>query len=113
MSLEVSQELDPKLLPNKQFENLFATRFHRSPGPYAAYGYEAMELVLHGIQGAGTDSSSFRDKVRNGVFGSHLDGTVLGSYAITSDGDTTECMIQRYRLSGTTRVPLGAPCPTR
>jgi branched-chain amino acid transport system substrate-binding protein len=113
MSLELSAELDPKLLPNRQFENLFATRFHRNPGPYAAYGYEAMDLVLHAIQGAGTDSSSFRDNVRNGVFGSHLDGTVLGSYAITSDGDTTECMIQRYRIQGAIRSPLGAGCPTR
>ena len=62
-------------------------------------------------RGAGTDASSFRDNVRNGVFGAQRDGTVLGSYSITSDGDTTECMIQRYRLRGTRRVPLGAPCP--
>jgi branched-chain amino acid transport system substrate-binding protein len=111
MSLRLSAELDPKLLPDKQFDNVFAMRFHRNPGPYAAYGFEAMNLVLHAIGGAGTDASSFRDNVRNGVFGAHLDGTVLGSYAITSEGDTTECMIQRYRLQGSARVPLGAPCP--
>jgi hypothetical protein len=50
--------------------------------------------------------------VREGVFGAHRDGTVLGSYAITDDGDTSECLIQRYRVEGATRVPLGAPCPT-
>jgi endonuclease YncB( thermonuclease family) len=72
-----------------------------------------MDLVLHAIQGAGTDASSFRDNVRNGAFGAHLDGTVLGSYAITSDGDTTECMVQRYRIQGASRIPLGADCPTR
>ena len=113
MNLEVSAWLDPKSLPDKRFDAVFARRFHRSPGPSAAYGFEAMDLVLHAIQGAGTDASSFRDDVRNGVFGAHLDGTVLGSYAITSDGDTTECMIQRYRLQGAIRVPLGAECPTR
>jgi hypothetical protein len=72
-----------------------------------------MELILQAIRGAGTDATSFRDKVRNGVFGTHRDGTVLGSYGITEDGDTTECMIQRYRVEGATRTALGAPCPPR
>jgi hypothetical protein len=72
-----------------------------------------MALALHAIGDAGTDASSFRDKVRGAVFGAHLDGTVLGSYAITSEGDTTECMVQRYRIAGGTRVPLDAPCPAR
>jgi branched-chain amino acid transport system substrate-binding protein len=107
--LRVSGELDPGRLPGKNFAAQFEQRFHRPPGPYAAYGFEAMGLVLQSIRGAGTDASSFRDNVRNGVFGAHRDGTVLGSYAITSDGDTTDCMIQRYR--GT--QPLGAPCPPR
>jgi branched-chain amino acid transport system substrate-binding protein len=111
--LRVSAELDPSRLPGRSFPSQFRERFHRAPGPYAAYGYEAMELVLQSIRGAGTDASSFRDNVRNGVLGAHRDGTVLGSYAITSDGDTTECMIQRYRVAGATRVPLGAPCPPR
>ena len=111
--LELSAQLDPSRLPRKEFGTQFQQRFHRPPGPYAAYGYEAMQLVLGAIRGAGTDASSFRDSVRNGVFGAHRDGTPLGSYAITSDGDTTECMIQRYRLQGATRTPLGAPCPQR
>jgi Periplasmic binding protein len=111
-SYELSAEVDPSRLPGKGFPGLFRARFHRPPGPYAAFGHEAMALVLQAIGGAGTDASSFRDKVREGVFGAHRDGTVLGSYAITGDGDTSECMIQRYRVEGATRVPLGAPCPT-
>ncbi len=107
----VSAELDPSRLPGQSFAAQFQQRFHRPPGPYAAYGYEAMGLVLQSIGGAGTDASAFRDNVRRGVFGAHRDGTVLGSYAITSEGETTECMIQRYRVAGATRVPLGAPCP--
>jgi branched-chain amino acid transport system substrate-binding protein len=124
--LELSAELDPKRLPDQEFETRFAQRFHRSPGPYAAYGYEAMALVLQGIRAAGTDASTFRDHVRGAVIGAHRDGTVLGSYSITSDGDTTECMIQRYRIQRAggvvpgiahpntpLRVPLGAPCPPK
>lgn len=109
---ELSAQLDPSRLPGKAFVSDFETRFQRPPGPYAVYGYEAMSLVLQAVRGAGTDASSFRDNVRLGVFGVHRDGTVLGSYAITSDGDTTECMIQRYRIEDRGRVPLGAPCPT-
>ena len=109
---ELSAELDPNHLPGRAFAGRFKRRFQRVPGPYAAYGYEAMALVLDAIDRAGTDASSFRDKVRNNVFGVHRDGTVLGSYSITEDGDTTECMIQRYRIEGSTRNPLGAPCPT-
>jgi hypothetical protein len=73
-----------------------------------------MELILQGIREAGTDASSFRDHVREAVIGAHRDDTVLGSYSITSEGDTTECMIQRYRLTPKARfprLPLGAPCP--
>jgi branched-chain amino acid transport system substrate-binding protein len=110
-SFSVSAELDPSRLPGRQFAAQFQGRFHRPPDPYAAYGYEAMGLVLQAIGGAGTDASSFRDNVRTGVFGAHRDGTVLGSYSITSEGDTTECAIQRYRVQGNTRRPLGAPCP--
>jgi ABC-type branched-subunit amino acid transport system substrate-binding protein len=119
--LRVRAEVDSPNLPDKTFKTLFAHRYHRSPGQYAPYAYEAMGLVLQSIAGAGTDASSFRDNVRNGVFGAHRNDTVLGSYSITSAGDTTECMIQRYRIESAARIgvtvvnhviaPLGAPCP--
>lgn len=113
---ELSAEIHPTRLPSQAFPGQFDHRFGRVPGPYAAYGYEAMGVVLQAIGDAGTDASSFRDKVRGAVFGMHRDGTVLGSYAITSEGDTTECRVQRYRLTPGARFPrnpLGAPCPTR
>jgi len=110
-SYAVSAELDPSRLPGRQFAAQFQRRFHHPPGPYAAYGFEAMDLIQQAIGGAGTDASSFRDNVRNGVFGAHRYDTVLGSYSITSDGDTTECAIQRYRIHARDRIPLGAPCP--
>jgi branched-chain amino acid transport system substrate-binding protein len=112
-TLAVSAELAPERLPGKQFPTQFRDRFHRDPGPYAAYGYEAMELAMQAIAGAGTSASEFRDAVRNGVLGAERDNSVLGIYSITSDGDSTECMIQRYRISGQTQVPDGTPCPPR
>jgi branched-chain amino acid transport system substrate-binding protein len=104
--------LAPSLLPAASggFLRAYRERFRRGPNPAAAYGYEAMSLVLQAIREAGSDASSFRDRVREAVIGAHRDQTVLGSYSITSEGDTTECMVQRYRLKPI-RVPLGAPCP--
>jgi branched-chain amino acid transport system substrate-binding protein len=113
-NLQLSAEIYPTLLPSRAFPRRFDQRFKRPPGPSAAYGYEAMALILQGIGDAGTDASSFRDHVREEVIGAQRDGTVLGSYSITSEGDTTECMIQRYRLTPEARFPrdpLGAPCP--
>ena len=110
-TLQLSAEVDPSMLPDRNFGSRFAQRFRRDPGPDAAYGYEAMALILQGIRQAGTDASSFRDDVRHAVIGAHLDGTVLGSYSITSEGNTTECMIQRYRVEGAALTPLAAPCP--
>jgi branched-chain amino acid transport system substrate-binding protein len=106
--LRSSAELDPSRLPGRDFATQFRSRFQRDPGPYAAYGYEAMEVVLRSIASAGTDASQFRDNVRGEVFGATRPGSVLGDYSISSDGDTTECMIQRYRGA----QPLGAPCPS-
>src|SRR5262249_3721109 len=109
----VSAELAPVRLPGKQFPAQFRARFHRDPGPYAAYGYESMELALQAIGGAGTAADQFRDAGRNGVLGAERSNSVIGIYSITSDGDSTECMIQRYRVSGGTEIPEGAPCPPR
>ena len=122
--LELSAELDPKLLPDKEFAARFAQRFHRQPGPYAAYGYEAMALVLQGIAGAGTDASSFRDDVRAAVIGAHRDrhrpGQLLdhlrGRHHRVHDPalQDREGWSGRSRIAtpnGPFRVPLGAPCP--
>ena len=107
MTLALSPQLDPSALPARDFVSQFRARFGRDPGPYAAYGYEAMELVLQSISDAGTDASQFRDNVREGAFGAERTGSVLGDYSIDSEGDTTECLIQRYRGD----EPLSAACP--
>src|SRR3954453_17598795 len=89
---------DPSNLPGGQFAAQFEERFHRPPGPYAAYGYEAMQLVLQAIRGAGSGAPQVRDNGGEEVIGAPRAGTVLGSYPITSDRNSTECMIQRYRV---------------
>jgi branched-chain amino acid transport system substrate-binding protein len=110
-TLPTSAALDPERLPDGAFTRQFEAQFKRPPGPYAAFGYEAMALVLQAIGDADRDTNDFRTDVRNQVIGGERRESVLGPYSITSEGDTTECMIQRYRVRGGLQVPLDARCP--
>jgi ABC-type branched-subunit amino acid transport system substrate-binding protein len=107
----VAAELAPDRLPDRRFAGLFRDRFDRDPGPYAAYGYEAMAFALQAIGAANTNSDQFRTEVRDGVIGGERRESVLGPYSITDEGDSTVCMVQRYRVSRGKLQALEAPCP--
>jgi ABC-type branched-subunit amino acid transport system substrate-binding protein len=107
----VAAELAPERLPDRRFTEQFRDRFGREPGPYAAYGYEAMAFALQAIGAANTNSNQFRTEVRDGVIGGERRESVLGPYSITDDGDSTVCMVQRYRVRDGRPQPLEAPCP--
>jgi branched-chain amino acid transport system substrate-binding protein len=73
-----------------RFDAQFGTRFG-TPGPYAAYGYEAMRLVLAAIARA-TDqgkNAARRSRVLAETLGSRVAGGPLGSFAVDDDGTTT------------------------
>jgi branched-chain amino acid transport system substrate-binding protein len=106
-----SETVDPGRLPDKGFAAEFRGEFGRAPGPYAAYGFEAMELVLTAIGEADDSADGFRESVREGVLDVERPESVFGAYSITEEGDSTICLIQRYRGEGADRTPLGAPCP--
>ncbi len=106
----VAAELAPERLPDRGFGELFRDRFGRDPGPYAAYGYEAMAFALQAIGAASTTSDQFRTEVRDGVIGGERRESVLGPYSITDEGDSTVCMVQRYLVRNGQRQPLDAPC---
>ncbi len=107
----VAAELAPERLPDRRFAVLFRHRFDREPGPYAAYGYEAMAFALQAIGAANTNSDQSRTEVRDGVVGGERRQSMLGPYSITDEGDSTVCMVQRYLVSGAQLRPLDAPCP--
>jgi ABC-type branched-subunit amino acid transport system substrate-binding protein len=109
----VAAELAPDRLPDRRFAGLFRDRFGRDPGPYAAYGYEAMAFALQAIGAANTNSDQFRTEVRDGVIGGERRQSVLGPYSITDEGDSTVCTVQRYLVSGAQLEPRDAPCPPR
>jgi ABC-type branched-subunit amino acid transport system substrate-binding protein len=97
--------------PPRAFTRLFRDRFDREPGPYAAYGYEAMAFALQAIGAANTNSDQFRTEVRDGVIGGERRESVLGPYSITDEGDSTVCMVQRYLIRSGRGQALDAPCP--
>jgi branched-chain amino acid transport system substrate-binding protein len=73
------------------------------PQPYAIYGYEAMSLLLNAIARAtdqGTEAAR-RSKVVAALFATRNRQSVLGTYSIDRDGDTT---LRRY---GVYRVVAG------
>jgi branched-chain amino acid transport system substrate-binding protein len=76
----------------------FYTAFQRAHGsapPYAIFGYEAMSLMLSAIEGA-TDRGenvARRSTVVKAIFSTRDRPSVLGTYSINRDGDTT---LRRY-----------------
>ena len=70
-----------------------------APDPYAAYGYEAMSVILDSIRRAGTKGND-RQVVLDQFFQTKDRKSVLGTYAIDQDGDTTNRGEGLYRIQG-------------
>jgi branched-chain amino acid transport system substrate-binding protein len=98
-ALVTSAAQDPTQLPasGQRFLRAFQQRYHRTPGRYAAYGYEAMAVVLDSIRRAG-DSGADRDSVVSAFFNTVDRRSILGSYSIDDVGDTTLSRLAGYRL---------------
>ena len=57
-----------------------------NPDPYSIYGYEAARLVLDAIERAGSTS---KEDVLKALFDTKDRSSVLGTYSIDENGDTT------------------------
>jgi branched-chain amino acid transport system substrate-binding protein len=77
-----------------------------SPDPYAIYGYEAMVLALATIKHvADTHGGQVsRADVVNALLHTQNRHSVIGTYSINADGDTTLASYGLYRISGGTLV---------
>jgi branched-chain amino acid transport system substrate-binding protein len=64
----------------------YKQQFQGEPDPYAAYGYEAMQVALASIEKAGVKD---RAKIRDAVFATRNYDGVLGQWSFTDTGDTT------------------------
>ncbi|OLE36034.1 MAG: hypothetical protein AUG48_09050 [Actinobacteria bacterium 13_1_20CM_3_68_9] len=111
--LVTSAAQDPAQLPaaGQKFVRAFGGRYGRDPGRYAAYGYEAMAVVLDSIRRAG-DGGDARDSVVNAFFDTRDRNSVLGTYSIDDVGNTTLNALAGYRITGGRPVfanPLRVP----
>jgi branched-chain amino acid transport system substrate-binding protein len=90
---------DPSQLPasGQRFLRAFRKRYDRKPGPYAAYGYEAMAVVLDSIRRAG-DSGDDRDAVIDAFFDTTDRASILGTYSIDEVGNTTLNRLAGYEV---------------
>jgi branched-chain amino acid transport system substrate-binding protein len=96
--------LDPSAYPpaGRAFFDRYVVQFG-IPEPYAIFGYEAMSLMLRAIARASDAGRRpvLRSRVLAAIFSTHDRQSVLGSYSIDRDGDTT---LARY---GVWRVVAG------
>jgi branched-chain amino acid transport system substrate-binding protein len=72
----------------KTFFADFKSTYGHDPEPYAIYCYEAMNAALQAIKNAG-DKGNCRENVIKGFFAIKNKPSVLGTYSIDADGDTT------------------------
>jgi branched-chain amino acid transport system substrate-binding protein len=82
--------LDPKLYPKsgQEFFRNYKAKYGSDPEAYAIYGYEAMSVVLEAIKNAG-DRGNDRQSVIDQFFKIKNRESVLGTYSIDQNGDTT------------------------
>jgi branched-chain amino acid transport system substrate-binding protein len=98
--LVTSAAQDPAQLPpeGQRFIRAFRDRVGGAPGRYAAYGYEAMAVVLDSIRRAG-DQGDDRGAVVDAFFETQDRNSVLGTYSIDEVGNTTLGRLAGYRLA--------------
>lgn len=106
----VSAAMDPSQLPPQADDFLaeFTDAYDRDPGRYAAYGYEAVAVVLDSIDRA--DDPLERGAVADAFFATDDRDSILGTYSIDGVGNTTLPTLGAYVI-GTSLRPQAEPQP--
>jgi branched-chain amino acid transport system substrate-binding protein len=79
------------------FKQYTAKYGEKNPDPYSIYGYEAMRLALDAIQRSKTGS---KEDIIKALFDTKDRSSVLGTYSIDENGDTTLTDYGVYSISG-------------
>jgi branched-chain amino acid transport system substrate-binding protein len=109
----IPESLDPRvqctvatLTPDKYppagkkfFQDYKATYNESNPDPYAVYGFETMSLALDAIKRAG-DKGNDRQAVIDQLFATKDRQSVLGTYSIDKNGDTSITDYGVYKIVG-------------
>lgn len=104
--LATSAALDPTQLPppGQDFAKAFEAEYGRAPGRYAAYGYEAMAVILDSIDRASDPAD--RPSVVAAFFETADRDSILGEYSIDTVGNTTLDQMSGYELIGGRERPV-------
>jgi branched-chain amino acid transport system substrate-binding protein len=82
----------------QEFFTQFAEKYgEENPDPYAIYGYEAMRLALDAIERSGTGEKA---DIISALFDTTDRESVLGTYSIDENGDTTLTDYGVYSIEG-------------
>jgi branched-chain amino acid transport system substrate-binding protein len=82
----------------QEFFTQFAEKYgEENPDPYAIYGYEAMRLALDAIERSGTGEKA---DIITALFDTTDRESVLGTYSIDENGDTTLTDYGVYTIDG-------------
>jgi branched-chain amino acid transport system substrate-binding protein len=82
----------------KEFFDQYEKKYNNpNPNPYAIYGYEAMRLALDAIKRSGSGS---KEDIVKALFDTKDRQSVLGTYSIDENGDTTLTDYGVYKIKG-------------
>jgi branched-chain amino acid transport system substrate-binding protein len=85
----------------------YKAKFSTDPGSYSAPGYACVQVFMQALKEVGTgvtDLAQLREKVRAYIADpSHSYDTVLGTFTLDKDGDTSQHVISYYQFDSTTK----------
>jgi branched-chain amino acid transport system substrate-binding protein len=93
--------------PGATFVKSFGKSVGATPNPYAAYGAQAMQVMMSAVAKGGGD----RAKTTAGLFGMHVTNGILGDFTINAAGDTNLAPITVYKQAGAKLVPVKTITP--
>lgn len=89
------------------FVKSFGKQIGTTPNPYAAYGAEAMDVML----GAVAKGGGQRSTTSKSLFGLTVTNGILGNFTINSQGDTSGTSITIYKQAGKALIPVTTLVP--
>ena len=90
------------------FVKSFGKQVGTTPNPYAAYGAQAMDVMLQAIAKGGGQRAS----TTKAIFGIKITNGILGNFTINSTGDTNLTPITIYKQAGKNLNPVKTLVPT-
>ena len=100
----------PKALTGQgaTFITSFGKQIGTLPNPYAAYGAQAMLVMLQAVAAGGGD----RAKTTKAIFGINITNGILGNFNINATGDTNLLQITIYKQAGKNLNPVKTLVPS-